>query len=253
MNIISKKLGFLMAIIVLVIYSSCNIFRQIGAKDNFTNENRIIKKEPFLYDTTNSISFKINQPTTNSNLYFNSTTALNKNVIEESEESIEPMPSNNVVSKNDLATTSDLYTKYQRLIGTDEIRIVNPYLLSEIDNWYGTEYKFGGNSKNGIDCSGLVKKIYQDVYKIALSGSSSDIFKTCKSIKFNDLKEGDLVFFKRKKRISHVGIYLTNNKFVHSSTSYGVIISDLRDGYWQKSLSKVGRILNDNLESQTSK
>ena len=253
MNKLSKSCFFLITLIVLSIFSSCNIINQIGAKENYAQDNRIAKKEPFIYDSTTSISFKINQPSLASTYSFKPNTNFNKKDIDESDESIEPMPLNIDNKTNFMAITSDLYTKYQPMIGAEEIRIINPYLLSEIDNWYGTEYKYGGTSKNGIDCSGLVKKIYQDVYKIELSGSSSDIFRNCKSIKLNDLKEGDLVFFKTKKRISHVGIYLTNNKFVHSSSSYGVIISDLREGYWQRIFTKAGRIVGQNFETYSSK
>jgi lipoprotein Spr len=74
-------------------------------------------------------------------------------------------------------------------------------------------------------------------------GSANDIFKKVTPIKKSELTEGDLVFFKiRTKRISHVGVYLGQNKFVHASLKRGVVVSNLNDPYYSKYFFKGGRI-----------
>ncbi|MDO9185303.1 MAG: NlpC/P60 family protein [Bacteroidia bacterium] len=118
-----------------------------------------------------------------------------------------------------------------------------PYLYYQIYDWIGTNYKYAGCTKNGIDCSGFVNEIYTNVYCINLPGGSSDIWKQVNPIDKNDLQEGDIVFFKiRKGTISHVGIFLGNNKFAHASVKTGVVINDLDETYYKKYFYKGGRI-----------
>lgn len=83
----------------------------------------------------------------------------------------------------------------------------------------------------------------KDSYRILLTGSAKDIYRKIKPIKKTELREGDLVFFKIKKgKISHVGIYLGQNKFAHASTKSGVTISDLSEPYYSKYFYQAGRI-----------
>lgn len=125
----------------------------------------------------------------------------------------------------------------------------NGKLYEEVEAWLGTPYKYGGQSKSGTDCSGLVVEIYKKVYGKKLYRSSYEIYeKNCKKIKKKELKEGDLVFFitsKNGKRINHVGIYLKDNKFIHSSTRRGVILTDLSDDYYEKHFVGAGRVISD--------
>ncbi len=142
-------------------------------------------------------------------------------------------------SKNDDKITS----KYALLLKTSEQNITNSKLYSFIDSWYGTPYKFGGNDKNGIDCSGFVFKLYEQVYLTKTPRTTSELNDLVKDIKKKDLKEGDLVFFKTDtKKVSHVGVYLMNNKFVHASSKKGIMISDLNEEYFEKSYYKGGRL-----------
>lgn len=109
--------------------------------------------------------------------------------------------------------------------------------------WLGTRYRFGGESKKGIDCSGFTGVMYENVYKRTLPRDSRSMYKLSKPISKEEMKEGDLVFFRiRRGQVSHVGIYLGNNKFVHSATSSGVIISDLREDYYRRYFFKAGRL-----------
>lgn len=121
----------------------------------------------------------------------------------------------------------------------------SPYLYYQVYDWIGTHYKYSGNTKKGIDCSGFVTEMYKDAYCINLSGGSAEIWPTVKPVEKNELQEGDILFFKiRKGRISHVGIYLDNNKFAHASVQSGVIISDLDEDYYKKRFYKGGRVVD---------
>lgn len=122
-----------------------------------------------------------------------------------------------------------------------------PFLYYNIYAWLGTAYKYSGDNKKGIDCSGFVSRMYSDVYCIALSGGSRDIFPRVQPVEKNELREGDLLFFKiRKGQISHVGVYLGNNKFAHATVRSGVIISDLDEEYYKRYFYKGGRIASAN-------
>jgi murein DD-endopeptidase / murein LD-carboxypeptidase len=132
---------------------------------------------------------------------------------------------------------------YSNLFGYNISYINNPRLYKITSEWMGTPYKYSGSSKKGIDCSGLVCEVYRDCYSKNIEGSAKDIFKNSIEVPKSDLREGDLVFFKiRKNKVSHVGIYLGQNKFVHASVQQGVVISDLNDPYYQRYFFKGGRI-----------
>jgi len=121
----------------------------------------------------------------------------------------------------------------------------NHALYVEASKWLGTSYRRGGTTTRGVDCSGLTSAIYKKVYRKNLERNSEDQRKKdCRKVKKGKLKEGDLVFFhngRKKKRATHVGIYLKDRKFIHASTSQGVIISRLDEEYWKKHWLSGGR------------
>jgi murein DD-endopeptidase / murein LD-carboxypeptidase len=97
--------------------------------------------------------------------------------------------------------------------------------------------------RDGLDCSGLVKKLYNEVFGTNLKGASRDIFRQTNEILVEDLREADLIFFKiNSNQINHIGIYLGNNKFVHSSSVSGVVINDFLKDYYQTHFYKAGRL-----------
>ena len=114
----------------------------------------------------------------------------------------------------------------------------NHALYVESSQWLGVPYRSGGTTQRGVDCSGLTSAIYNKVYRKELERNSDDQRKKdCKKVKKGKLREGDLVFFhngRKKKRASHVGIYLKDRKFIHASTHQGVTISTLDDAYWKQ-------------------
>ena len=145
-----------------------------------------------------------------------------------------------VVSKT---TNNHIINKYAEKLQISKTQITNIKLYEFIDNWYGTKYKYGGLTKSGVDCSGFCNVLYSNVYKKELPRSTKDIVKVINKVPQNKLTEGDLVFFNISgKKNSHVGLYLTNNYFVHASTSKGVIISSLTNPYYKKAYSKGGKI-----------
>lgn len=122
----------------------------------------------------------------------------------------------------------------------------NHRLYIEASRWIGTPYRRGGHSKSGTDCSGLSYSIRKTVYHKTLKRSSEEQrTRNCQKISKSKLNEGDLVFFhngRNKRTANHVGIYLKNNRFIHASTSRGVIVSSLNEAYYRKCYMQCGRI-----------
>ena len=136
---------------------------------------------------------------------------------------------------------TSLQLKYALLLDAEVETVAQNTLLDVIESWWGTRYQLGGNDKSGIDCSAFTHVLYDTLFKINLPRTSRDQFAALVSVSPADMKEGDLVFFSSGSSISHVGFYLRNNKFVHASTSEGVTISSLNDGYWSRRFVGVGR------------
>jgi cell wall-associated NlpC family hydrolase len=141
--------------------------------------------------------------------------------------------------------SAPLQFKYAILLDVPVEMINDHKLLELIESWYGTRYKFGGDSRQGVDCSGFTRAFMSSYYDVDLSRRSEDQYLQCTKIKKKKLRQGDLVFFKTrgaKGGISHVGVYLCNNKFVHAATSSGVMISDLDEDYYKARYAGGGRI-----------
>lgn len=145
---------------------------------------------------------------------------------------------------SDIEKANWLQLKYSIKMDVAVEEITNISLLQKIDEWWGTPYCLGGSSKNCVDCSFFTLDVMKQIYKVDLKRTAAQQYEQSSKIEWAELKEGDLLFFKTEGRrtISHVGIYLTNNKFAHASTSQGVTISDLADPYWQRRLYSLGRV-----------
>ena len=138
---------------------------------------------------------------------------------------------------------ASLKKKYAGILGVDEKEITDVALYRFIDSWYGTPYKYGGKTKDGIDCSGFVSVLFSNVYKKTISGSAASLYEQSDAVAEKNLAEGDLVFFKiDSDKISHVGVYLRNRHFVHASTHRGVVISSLDEDYYKKYFFKGGKL-----------
>ncbi len=134
--------------------------------------------------------------------------------------------------------------KYSSIMQVSPNSITNVVLYQFIDEWYGTRYHLGGTSKKGIDCSAWVQKVYNYVYGMDMLRTSILQFRTSEYVANKDnLKEGDLVFFRiHGGPVSHVGVYLKNNYFVHASSSRGIMISNLNESYWTRYYVGGGRL-----------
>ncbi len=167
---------------------------------------------------------------------------------EEGRERFGPSPAretrnNETASAAAAPVTSSFYqTKSQKLgyrLNGDE----NPDLLREVTRWLGTPYLFGGTTSYGMDCSGFAQVVYRNVYDIDLERVTVQMAQRTRRINRRNLQEGDLVFFKiDRRRVSHVGVYLSNNKFVHASTSRGVVVNDLDETYYAERFAFGGRV-----------
>ena len=119
--------------------------------------------------------------------------------------------------------------------------------LAELEDfyryWQGAQYQYGGSSRSGVDCSALVATAYQDVFNRDLPRTTDAQAKVGKRVRKSQLRTGDLVFFKTGWRNRHVGIYLGDGLFMHSSASSGVIKSSLNSKYWRKHYWKSKRVL----------
>lgn len=147
------------------------------------------------------------------------------------------------VSAINIENCSAMQFKYATMMDRDVEAITNMELYSFIDEWWGTRYRYGGTDKKGIDCSSFTGKLLQQVYGLNMQRTAHDQFSQCEKIANEDLQEGDLVFFNTRGGVSHVGIYLGDNYFVHSSTSNGVTISSLTDNYYSRKLICGGRVI----------
>lgn len=138
-----------------------------------------------------------------------------------------------------LAHADELHQK----LGLSEKEMAHSKLLLFVDDWYGVPYKYGGCQKTGIDCSCFTSLLCENVYHIKLARQASEMYKSCLKVPPEEMREGDLVFFKIEgNTVSHVGVYLRNRMFVHSSTSKGVVINSMDEAYYKKFFHAGGRL-----------
>jgi cell wall-associated NlpC family hydrolase len=122
-------------------------------------------------------------------------------------------------------------------------------IIEHAKTFEGTRYKYGGTTKKGMDCSGLVVTAFKKE-DILLPRTTSDLSKRGDWIDVKEVKEGDLLFFATKKnnrRVNHVGIVTSSRpghvEFIHASTSRGVMISNLAESYWYLAYVQARRVL----------
>jgi hypothetical protein len=211
---------FIYLIVTVFLFSSCAVFKPAVDKKQAATQQR--SAAPVFIDNitskpaANNTSVFVNTPAagsvTNSNNY---------NVIEQ----LETLP-----------------FKYSILLDVAVEELNNMALLQFMNEWYGTRYKFGGSTHAGIDCSAFSGALLLNVFGVTLPRMAKDQYKVCERVKKDELQEGDLVFFHTtRKGISHVGVYLRNNKFIHASLNYGVVISSLDDPYYSRTFVGAGR------------
>ncbi len=116
-------------------------------------------------------------------------------------------------------------------------------LLNEVDGWLGVPYKYAGEDKRGVDCSGLTMNVFNRALGIKLPRNSAKQQQYCSAVSKSDLAPGDLVFFANSSgKVNHVGMYIGSGNMVHASTSRGVIISSLSENYYVRNFHSAGRV-----------
>jgi probable lipoprotein NlpC len=144
--------------------------------------------------------------------------------------------------------------KYAAILGVEKSDIQNGRLYDFVDDWMGTPYRFGGQDRDGIDCSGLAQLLEQQVYNVNIPRSTSQQITVIKRKYEEELVEGDLLFFDYDgKKFSHVGVYLQNGYYVHASSSKGVTITKLHDPYTYKYFSRCGSVVVDSTNAEPGK
>lgn len=137
----------------------------------------------------------------------------------------------------------DAFSYFFQKVGVNINKATDLGMYANIFKWLYTPYRYGGKGDKGIDCSNYVYKLMNEATCADSYATSRQLADLTEYVDREELREGDLVFFNvQGGGISHVGIYLQNGKFTHSSSSQGVTISDLSDPYWEKRYCRAGRI-----------
>lgn len=223
---------YLVIITGLLALSSCSSLRKMNSKDASANKPIVKNNPPHKITFLDNIEVRPGQMITSQH----KTSGLSNSPIVYAESNIKSGTSN--IEKADW-----IQLKYAIVMDAAVETVTNLDLFKKIDEWWGTKYCMGGSTKSCIDCSAFTSVIMRDIYGINLPRTAQEQYNQSEHIALEDLKEGDLVFFHTQGRsISHVGVYLVNNKFLQASTSGGVTITDLNDKYWQLRFKGAGRV-----------
>ena len=201
------------------------------AKNNKTSSPAVVNKNPKFLD---NISM-----TPESNGAENNTQPVNR---ENKSKHRNAREQNKYTGEPGIEKATALQLKYALLLNTEVEEVRNPVLYQFIDDWYGTRYCMGGTTKNCIDCSAFVQLFFSAVYGVSIPRTAREQYDASDKISKTKLRQGDLLFFNTRGGVSHVGIYLQNNKFVHAATNGGVMISDMFESYYVKHFISAGRI-----------
>jgi hypothetical protein len=234
-----KSLSYnLIFLTVVLVFGSCTTLQKIAPKRisaapvMASSQKTIVPNE--------QIEFLENLSVTPGKIYIKNASLGMEEMDPSESKPLDKMPDN----LSEVEKANWLQLKYSIIIDVPVESITNIALLKKIDEWIGTPYVYGGGSKNGVDCSYFALDVMQGTFNIKLNRTAAEQYLQSKRVDWNELKEGDLIFFKTEgpNKVSHVGIYLTNNKFVHASSKRGVTISDLSEPFYKKTLFSMGRV-----------
>lgn len=234
-----RKTQFIYLLLVIFFMSSCTQWKNLTARDNSTTKNptKTAKSKDIRF--LDNIAVTPGKVVTTKGETGTSMPSLDKRIKERE-------AYNNRTRKGkidaDIERADWLQLKYAIALDATVESLTNINLLRIIDEWWGTNYCIGGSTRNCIDCSGFSNMLMQNVYNVSLPRTAQEQYNMSNHIDLEEMREGDLVFFYTGGReISHVGVYLLNNKFVHASSSGGVMVNDLNDNYWKSRFKGAGR------------
>ncbi len=138
--------------------------------------------------------------------------------------------------------SESIFNKLSFIVGSNKKK---ERFLKEIVGFLNTPYKYGGETRNGIDCSAFTQQVFRNSLNVKIPRTAREQYRTWNV--FNDEDElvfGDLIYFNTSKQYfpGHVGIYLDNNLFAHASSTNGVIISSLDNNYYRKRFVGANRV-----------
>lgn len=232
-----KTLLYNLSFMTLVLFfGSCTTLQNIT--------NKVKPSARPAYTKNDKIEFLENLSVTPGKIYLKNASLGIEEVDPSDSKPLDKMPDN----LSEIEKANWLQLKYSIIVDVPVESISNIALLKKIDEWIGTPYVYGGSTKNGVDCSYFALDVMQGTFNKKLNRTAAEQYLQSKRINWDELKEGDLIFFKTEgpNKVSHVGIYLTNNKFVHASSKKGVTISDLSEPFYQRTLFSMGRIDENN-------
>lgn len=203
----------------VVLLSSCSQLRSLSSRDNSTSTKASQKSNAKKVRFLDNISVNPGQVVTSKHVMGPSMPSAEKR--KKQREAYNQFISRPVGNGADIERADWLQLKYAILLDATAESLTNVNLLRLIDEWYGTTYCMGGSTKDCIDCSAFTHIIMQDVYNVNVPRTADEQYKSSRHVNLEDLEEGDLVFFNTNggNDMSHVGVYLFNNKFVHAATT----------------------------------
>jgi NlpC/P60 family len=139
--------------------------------------------------------------------------------------------------------------KFSQLLNREVETITDLNLFGFIEDWWATRYRYGGTTRNGIDCSSYTGKLIQAAYGFTLPRTAHEQYAVSMKVNRYDLEEGDLVFFNTRGGVSHVGVYLSDGYFTHSSSSKGVTINNLDESYYSRKFIGGGRVVEKSVNT----
>jgi len=216
---------------LLLILSSCKSLQRATSRNNTGATNTASTSKKTDTQFLNDVSITPGNSKTQGNSY---------NTTRESEYKT---PAYNIASSFNLEKADWLQIKYAIMTDMHVEQLNNLTLLKQMDHWMGTHYCLGGDDEDCIDCSAFTQTLLHNVYGVDVPRTAKEQFIFESHIADSDLHEGDLVFFKTGRSITHVGLYVGNYKFIHAATSTGVTITDLSDAYWGKRYAGAGRVI----------
>lgn len=116
-------------------------------------------------------------------------------------------------------------------------------LLQQFEQWRGVPYRLGGFTQSGVDCSAFVMNVYKNGFNVTIPRTTGDQMNAGVAVNPRQLMVGDMVFFRTGRNTMHVGIVMRNGRFMHASTSQGVIMDDLNQKYWRDRFIRARRVL----------